>query len=98
MSCGIRLAVYRSWGGQYEFQRPFVAPPGVPEERLEILRKAFDATFKDPEFLAEAEKSKLFLHRVSAEEISRHVKYILDITPRAKKSLQFLVRKQKQTN
>jgi tripartite-type tricarboxylate transporter receptor subunit TctC len=92
------LAVYRSWGGQYEFQRPFVAPPGVPKERLEILRKAFAATFKDPEFLAEAEKSKLFLDYVSADEIYRHIKDILDITPKAKESLQFLVRKQKETN
>ncbi len=90
------LAVYKAWGGQYEFQRPFVAPPGVPKDRLEILRKAFAATFKDPEFLAEAKKSKLFLDYVSADEINRHVKDILDITAKAKESLQFLVRKQKQ--
>ena len=88
-------AVYAAWGGQYEFQRPFVAPPGVPKDRLEILRKAFTATFKDPEFLAEAEKSKLYLDYVSAEEIYRHVNNILDITPKAKEDLQFLVRKQK---
>ncbi|HWO41437.1 MAG TPA: hypothetical protein VNO43_06495 [Candidatus Eisenbacteria bacterium] len=91
------LAVYKAWGGQYEFQRPFVAPPGVPEERLTILRKAFAATFKDPEFLAEAEKSKLYLDYVSAEEIHGHIKDILDITPKAKESLQFLVRKQKES-
>ncbi|HEX2226893.1 MAG TPA: hypothetical protein VHM64_07115 [Candidatus Binatia bacterium] len=88
------LSVYRAWGGQYEFQRPFVAPPGVPEDRLEMLRKGFTATFKDPEFLAEAEKSKLYLDHVSAEEINGHVKDILDITAKAKEDLQFLVRKQ----
>jgi tripartite-type tricarboxylate transporter receptor subunit TctC len=90
-------AVYAAWGGQYEFQRPFVAPPGVPKDRLEILRKAFAATFKDKEFLAEAEKSKLDLDYVSADEIDRHVKDILDITPKAKEDLQFLVRAQKTT-
>jgi tripartite-type tricarboxylate transporter receptor subunit TctC len=90
------LAVYKAWGGQYEFQRPFVAPPGVPEDRLKILRDAFTATFKDREFLAEAEKSKLYLDYVSAQEINGHVKDILDITPKAKESLQFLVRKQRQ--
>jgi hypothetical protein len=90
------LAVYKAWGGQYEFQRPFVAPPGVPKDRLDILRKGFAATFKDPEFLAEAEKAKLYLDYVSAQEIDRHVKDILDITPKAKENLQFLVRKQKQ--
>jgi hypothetical protein len=91
-----RLSVYRVWGGEYEFQRPLVAPPGVPKDRLEILRKGFAATFEDPEFLVEAEKSKLYLDYVSAEEIHGHVKDILNIRPKAKESLQFLVRKQKQ--
>jgi tripartite-type tricarboxylate transporter receptor subunit TctC len=37
--------------------RPLVTNAGVPRERVEALRRAFDATMKDPEFLAEAEKS-----------------------------------------
>ena len=89
------MSVYRAWGGQYEFQRPFVAPPGVPEDWLEVLRKGFTATFKDPEFLAEAEKSKLYLDYVSAEEINGHIKDILAISPKPKENLQFLVRKQR---
>lgn len=36
--------------------RPFVIPPGVPADRVAMLRAAFDATMKDPEFLAEAER------------------------------------------
>jgi hypothetical protein len=88
-------AVYGAWGGQYEFQRLFVTPPGVPKDRLEILRKGYAANFKDPEFFGEAEKSKLYLDYVSAEEINGHVKEILDITPKAKADLQFLVRKRK---
>ncbi len=35
---------------------PFVAPPGVPADRAEILQTAFMKTFKDPDYLAEAEK------------------------------------------
>lgn len=35
--------------------RPLAAPPGVPDDRVEILRRAFDATMKDPEFLADAQ-------------------------------------------
>lgn len=35
---------------------PFVAPPGVPADRAEILKTAFMKTFKDPDYLAEAEK------------------------------------------
>jgi tripartite-type tricarboxylate transporter receptor subunit TctC len=38
--------------------RPFLAPPGLPPDRLEALRKAFMDTMKDPEFLAEADKAK----------------------------------------
>jgi tripartite-type tricarboxylate transporter receptor subunit TctC len=34
--------------------RPLMAPPGVPAERVEILRRAFDATVADPAFLKEA--------------------------------------------
>ena len=34
--------------------RPFMAPPGIPADRAAALRAAFDATMKDPEFLAEA--------------------------------------------
>jgi tripartite-type tricarboxylate transporter receptor subunit TctC len=89
------VAVYNAWVGQYEFQRPFVAPPGLPQERLKILRDAFDATFKDPEFLAEAKKAKLYLEHVPAAEIYEHVESILSISPKAKDNLQFLVRKQK---
>jgi tripartite-type tricarboxylate transporter receptor subunit TctC len=36
--------------------RPFAAPPGVPQDRVALLRRAFDATMKDPQFLAEAAK------------------------------------------
>jgi tripartite-type tricarboxylate transporter receptor subunit TctC len=41
--------------------RPFVAPPHLPEERLTMLRDAFNATMKDAEFRAEVERSKLDL-------------------------------------
>ena len=71
-----------------------MAPPGVPKERVEILRKAFKATLDDPEFKAEAHKSKLVMEYVSADEINDLVKEILDISPKAKEELQFLVRKQ----
>jgi tripartite-type tricarboxylate transporter receptor subunit TctC len=88
------VELYNAWVNQYEFQRPLVLPPGVPQERVEILRKAFKATMEDPEFLAEAKKSKLKLDYVSANEINGLVKEILDISPKAKQGLQFLVRKE----
>jgi tripartite-type tricarboxylate transporter receptor subunit TctC len=39
-----------------EFDRPFAAPPGLPKERLQILRESFERMLKDPEFAAEAKK------------------------------------------
>ena len=51
------------------FARPFTAPPGVPADRLAALRRAFEATVKDPAFVADAEKQKLEVEYVSPDEI-----------------------------
>jgi tripartite-type tricarboxylate transporter receptor subunit TctC len=48
--------------------RPLVTNAGVPRERVEALRRAFDATMKDPEFLAEAERSKTDISPMTGEE------------------------------
>ena len=66
----------------------------MPKDRLEMLRNAFKATLEDPEPQAEAKKSKLVMNYVSAQEIDGLVKEILDITPKEKKGLEFLLRKQ----
>ncbi len=49
--------------------RPFAAPPGVPDERITALRKAFMDTTKDPEFIAVANAQQLELSPVSGEQI-----------------------------
>ena len=54
--------------------RPFLAPPGVPVDRADALRKAFMDTMKDPEFLADAERSQLEITPVSGADIERLVK------------------------
>jgi len=36
------------------FGKPYAAPPGVPADRIAVLRKAFEDTLKDPQFLADA--------------------------------------------
>ena len=61
---------------------PFTAPPGVPKERVDILRKAFTDTMKDKDFLAEADKAGLEITPVSGEEIQKLVQEIYD-TPAA---------------
>jgi tripartite-type tricarboxylate transporter receptor subunit TctC len=55
------------------FARPFVLPPGTPKERVQILRRAFHDTLKDPAFLAEAEKAKLTLDPVTGDELEKMV-------------------------
>jgi tripartite-type tricarboxylate transporter receptor subunit TctC len=52
-----------------EIGRPVAAPPGLPTDRLEVLRRAFDETMKDPEFLAEAQKLQLEIEPLTAHEI-----------------------------
>ena len=54
--------------------RPYLAPPGVPAERLAILRKAFDATLKDKAFLAEAEKLQIDIDPIGADEVTQLVR------------------------
>jgi tripartite-type tricarboxylate transporter receptor subunit TctC len=49
--------------------RPFVAPPGVPADRLAALRTAFDAALADPAFLEDAKKQNLNVVPVSAREM-----------------------------
>ena len=88
-------SAYRTWSGTYEFQRPFSVPPGTPKERLQLLRKAFADTMKDPEFIADAKKSKFDETYVSGEEIEKYVANVLSVTPRAKELLSFLMVKPK---
>ena len=49
--------------------RPFAAPPGIPADRRAALRAAFDATMKDPAFLADAKKVALDVRPVSGPDL-----------------------------
>jgi tripartite-type tricarboxylate transporter receptor subunit TctC len=61
--------------------RPYVLPPGTPKDRVEILRKAFMETVKDPELLNEASKANLEINPGSGEELERNVKDLLRLEP-----------------
>ncbi|HXG50614.1 MAG TPA: tripartite tricarboxylate transporter substrate-binding protein [candidate division Zixibacteria bacterium] len=89
------LSAYRTWVGTFEFQRPFMLPPAAPRDRLLTLRKAFAETMQDPEFKAEATKSKLEITYVAGDEIDRYVDQIMSITPKARELLSFLMVKPK---
>jgi tripartite-type tricarboxylate transporter receptor subunit TctC len=53
-----------------EFGRPFLMPPNVPAERVNAVRRAFDATMKDPEFTAEADKLKIEIDPLTGEQVA----------------------------
>ncbi|PYN14649.1 MAG: hypothetical protein DME05_14630 [Candidatus Rokuibacteriota bacterium] len=55
------------------FARPFALPPSTPKDRVQVLRKAFQETLKDPTFVAEMDKAKLTLEPATAEELERLV-------------------------
>ena len=73
---------------QQVFQRSYIAPPGTPAEQVNILRKAFDDTVKDPQFLADAEKMKISITPLSGATVQELVEKLYatpkDIVERAK--------------
>jgi tripartite-type tricarboxylate transporter receptor subunit TctC len=58
---------------QQVFQRSYVVPPGTPPEQVKILRAAFDATVKDPQFLADAAKMRISITPLSGREVQELV-------------------------
>jgi tripartite-type tricarboxylate transporter receptor subunit TctC len=52
-----------------DMARPFAAPPGIPADRKAALVAAFDATMKDPEFLADAKKLSIDVNPVSGKAL-----------------------------
>jgi tripartite-type tricarboxylate transporter receptor subunit TctC len=53
--------------------RPFFLPPDVPAERVEALRKAFAATMKDPDYVAEGHKVRLDMNPLGAARVTQIV-------------------------
>ena len=53
--------------------RPFIAPPGLPGDRAEALRKGFMRTLADKDLLAEAERARMEITPVGSGAIERLV-------------------------
>jgi tripartite-type tricarboxylate transporter receptor subunit TctC len=51
--------------------RPYVAPPGIPADRLAVLRRAFEATWKDPDYLAEAQRLQMEIEPMTGDEMQK---------------------------
>jgi tripartite-type tricarboxylate transporter receptor subunit TctC len=72
------LSLYTS---SVELGRPIVAPPNVPKERVEALRKALADTLKDPELLEEAQKQGMEMTYVSGPEIETLIADLMSTSP-----------------
>ena len=72
--------------------RPLMAPPGIPPERLQALRRAFDRTAKDPEFIADANHLGLEVNPSTGEQLNKLMDEIYasppDVVARAKRAVE----------
>ena len=73
--------------------RAIVAPPGVPAERVAILRAAFDGMLKDPDLMAEIEKSGLEFAPASGEEVQKTIRETASVPREVVEQTQAIVRK-----
>jgi tripartite-type tricarboxylate transporter receptor subunit TctC len=71
---------------------PYTAPPNVPADRLAAIRKAFQATLQDPEFLAATAKANLLVDGVTGEQVQTLLQNLYSMPPaimeRAKSAMQ----------
>jgi tripartite-type tricarboxylate transporter receptor subunit TctC len=74
-----------------EIGRPFFLPPNVPAERVQALRRAFDATMKDAAFLVEVEKLKIDIDPLTGEQVAALVDQVMgtpsEVTGRVRAAL-----------
>lgn len=63
----------------HEILRAFSLPPGTPKDRVELLRKAFADTFKDPQLLAEAKKSRLIINPIPGTRVAQAVNEFFEL-------------------
>jgi len=66
------------------YGRPYTFPPGVPAERVALVRKAFDDTMKDPKFLAEAKRLKRPVNPTKGADLQRMWKDSIAASPEDK--------------
>jgi tripartite-type tricarboxylate transporter receptor subunit TctC len=76
------LALY---GSTAEIGRSMMAPPGIPAERLAVLRKAFDTMLADPAFKAEVEKRNLEFGPMPGAQLQKLINDALNVSPEVTK-------------
>ena len=74
-----------------EFGRPIVFPPGVPADRVKIIREAFNKAISDPALLAEAEKRRLDIDPAKGEELDALAKEVMNASPEVVEKVKKLI-------
>jgi tripartite-type tricarboxylate transporter receptor subunit TctC len=74
-------AALRLMLARLEYGRPFFLPPNVPAARVEALRRAFDATMRDPAYLAEADRLKVEVDPLTGEQVAALVEQVSRTPP-----------------
>ena len=74
-------AMLEFWMAQSATARAIFSPPGVPADRIAVLRRAFDQTVKDPAFIAEVAKLQTVIEPDGGEEVQSEVKRLLGTSP-----------------
>jgi hypothetical protein len=64
-----------------QFGRPIIFPPGVPADRVKIMRDAFNKAISEPALLAEAERRRLDIDHTSGEELDKLAKEVIATPP-----------------
>jgi tripartite-type tricarboxylate transporter receptor subunit TctC len=67
------------FGSTAEIGRSLIAPPGVPQDRLDVLRKAFSSMVNDPAFREELEKRNMEFGPMAGEELQKRVAQTVDV-------------------
>ena len=67
--------------------RAFAVAPGAPADRVAILRDAFAKAIKDPELIAEAQKAKIEMQFISAEQVLKDFNAMMNQTPETLKEM-----------
>lgn len=73
--------VINLFAGAEEIGRTIVLPPGVPRDRLAVLRKAFDDAVKDPAFKQELEQRNLEFDPMPGAKVQERVAAMLGVSP-----------------
>jgi tripartite-type tricarboxylate transporter receptor subunit TctC len=72
--------------------RPLISTPGVPADRVNMLREAYLKAFKEPELLAEAKKARVEVELLSGEEVEREFREAMtqpaEVVARVKKLME----------